>query len=397
MWEGKCVVLGVTGGIAAYKACDLVSRLKKLGIDIRVIMTKGATQFVQPLTFESLSGNPVAVDLFDTPSHWEIEHIAWAKKADVFVVAPASANFIGKVANGIADDMLTTTVMATKAPVLIAPAMNTNMYLNPIVQDNMTKLKAYGYHFISPESGRLACNDLGIGKLVNNDDLMDALLTLLENKKDLSGQNVLITAGGTKEAIDPVRYITNHSSGKMAYAIAKNCLLRGAEVKLITSSSLRAPYGVSAVMVDSAEAMFKAVDEAYNQANYVVFAAAVADYTPTEPAEQKRKKDAEFLELTLKKTQDIAYHFGQLKKEAFHVGFSAETENLLTYAQGKLDKKNLDMIVANDVSATDSGFHVDHNRVTILDRRGGQLDIPLKSKEKVAEDIVDYMVRLSGK
>lgn len=397
MWEGKCVVLGVTGGIAAYKACDLVSRLKKLGIDVNVIMTKGATKFVQPLTFESLSGNPVAVDLFDTPSHWDIEHIAWAKKADVFVVAPASANFIGKVAGGIADDMLTTTVMATKAPVLIAPAMNTNMYLNPIVQDNMTKLKSYGYHFISPESGRLACNDIGLGKLVNNDDLMEALLTLLEPKKDLLGRHVLITAGGTKEAIDPVRYITNHSSGKMAYAIAKTCLLRGADVTLITSSALRVPYGAYAVQVDSAEEMFKAVETAYPQADFAVFAAAVADYTPVEPAEQKRKKDDEVIQLTLKKTQDIAHHFGQLKKKAFHVGFSAETENLLAYAQLKLDKKNMDMIVANDVSGKESGFHVDQNRVTILDRAGDRLDIPLMSKEKVAEAIVDYMIRLSGK
>jgi len=335
------------------------------------------------------------VDLFETPNHWEIEHIAWAKRADVFVVAPASANFIGKVAGGIADDMLTTTVMATLAPVLIAPAMNTNMYLNPIVQDNITKLKGYGYHFISPESGRLACNDVGLGKLVNNDDLMDAIAMLLEEKNDLAGKKVLITAGGTKEAIDPVRYITNHSSGKMAYALAKNCAMRGATVKVITSSELRVPYGVDVVPVKSAEDMFQAVEVAYDDADFVIFAAAVADYTPLEPATQKRKKDEDHLTLTLKKTQDIAHYFGQIKTKAFHVGFSAETEKVLEYAQGKLIKKKFDMIVANDVSGADAGFHVDDNRVTILNRSGGVTDLPLMSKDLVAVAIVDEMIKLS--
>lgn len=391
-----CVVLGVTGGIAAYKACDLVSRLKKMDMDVFVIMTHAATQFVQPLSFESLSGNPVAVDLFDTPKHWEIEHIAWAKKADVFVIAPASANFIGKVASGIADDMLTTTVMATQAPVLVAPAMNTNMYLNPVVQSNIERLKAFGYHFIEPEAGRLACNDVGLGKLVNNDDLVEAILALLEPRKDLKDRQVLITAGGTKEAIDPVRYITNHSSGKMAYALAKNCIARGAKVTLVTSSNLRPPYGATVIPVVTAEDMFRAVEEVYSLAEFVIFAAAVADYTPANPTTQKRKKDAEVLDLTLKKTKDIAAHFGQLKTYAIHVGFAAETEHLVEHAIGKLRNKRFDLIVANDVSSEDAGFHVDYNRVTLIDAEERHIDMPLMSKDAVADEIINAMLRLEN-
>lgn len=392
MVRGKCVLLGVTGGIAVYKACDLVSRMRKLGIDVRVIMTEGATQFVSPLTFESLSNHPVAVDVFQTPKAWEIEHISWAKRADACLIAPATANFIGKVAGGVADDMLTTTIMATKAPVLIAPAMNTNMYLNPIVQDNIEKLKQYGYRFVAPESGRLACSDEGVGKLANNDDLMEALLMLLEPKKDLAGKHVLITGGGTREAIDPVRYITNHSSGKMAYALARECLRRGASVKLISSAHLGDPYGAEMVRVDSAQEMYEAVEVEYPWADYAIFTAAVADYTPSEPSAQKRKKDQDILTLTLKRTLDIAESFGKRKDRAIHVGFSAETEQVLTYAAEKLKKKQFDLIVANDVSAEGAGFNGDTNIVTILDQKGGKTALPLLTKAAVATAVIDAML-----
>lgn len=390
MLTGKNVVLGVCGGIAAYKAADIVSRLKKLGAGVDVIMTESATKFVAPLTFQALSQNPVVVDMFDEPKSWDIQHISLAKKADIFVVAPATANIIGKVAGGIADDMLSTTIMATKAPVLFAPAMNSNMYENPIVQDNINKLKKYGYMFTNPASGRLACGDIGVGKLADVDDIIDDICISLNDKKDYKGLTVMVTAGPTIEAIDPVRYITNHSSGKMGYAIAECARNRGANVILVSGpSSIKPPRHVEIINVKSNHEMYDAVMECFNRCDIVIKAAAPADYRPVEYFSEKIKKTEDELVLRLQKNTDILKEIGKLKENKILVGFAAESQDLIDNARDKILKKNLDFIVANDITSKDTGFKSDDNRVCIIDRHGNIDDIPKMSKIELADVILD--------
>jgi phosphopantothenoylcysteine decarboxylase/phosphopantothenate--cysteine ligase len=392
MLEGVNIVLGVTGGVAVYKACDLVSRLKKLGATIDVIMTASACEFVAPLTFQSLALNRVITDMFDRPNVWDIEHISLAKKADVFVIAPATANVIGKIANGIADDMLTTTVMATKAPVLIAPAMNTVMYENPILQANIEKLKALGYHFVEPESGRLACNDIGKGKLAAPEEILRHIEKLLYTKSDFAGKRVLITAGPTAEAIDPVRFITNRSSGIMGYNLAKIAALRGAQVTLISGpTALEPPKDVTFVSVRSAQEMYEAVMCYRTSADVFIATAAVADYRPSELATQKMKKTDGDLTLSLTRNPDILQNVGQTKESLYVVGFSVETENVIENSWKKLHKKNLDLLVVNDVTQAGAGFGTDTNIVTFLTKHGDRKDFPIMPKAEVAEAILDYI------
>lgn len=396
--EGVNVVLGVTGGIAVYKACDLVSRLKKLGANIDVIMTKSATEFVAPLTFQSLALNRVVTDMFDAPQTWDIEHISLAKKADIFVIAPATANIIGKIAGGIADDMLSTTVMATRAPVLIAPAMNTQMYENPIVQENIRKLKALGYYFVEPESGRLACNDVGKGKLANPEEILRQIQKVLYPKKDLLGKRILMTAGPTAEAIDPVRYVTNHSTGIMGYTLADVAIMRGAEVTLVTGpTALQAPKEATVVQVRSAVEMAAEVMSRKDQADIFIATAAVADYRPAQVAANKIKKQDGDVVLSMTRNPDILYSVGQDKGALYTVGFSVETEQVIENSKAKLKKKNLDLLVVNDVTKPGAGFGTDTNIVTFLTRDGKAVDYPLMSKRQVSEEILDYVVRDLGR
>ena len=389
----KCVVLGVTGSIAAYKAAELVSRLKKRDIDVRVIMTEAATKFVAPLTFETLSLNPAVTDMFSRETPWEVEHIALAKRADVFVVAPASANFIGKFAAGIADDMLTTTVMATKAPVMIAPAMNTNMYESAAVQENIGILRRRGCEFIEPESGLLACGDTGRGRLAEPAELERRIMERLEQKRDLEGMKLLVTAGATREDIDPVRYITNRSSGKMGFAIAEAAARRGAEVTLVCGiSALKTPYGVKRIDVVSSDYMFEAVDALFGKCDALVMAAAPADFTPAEKAAQKLKKNGrQDMTLELRATRDILKAMGAKKGGRTIVGFAAETQNIRENALKKLEEKNLDMIAANDVAGENTGFGVDTNAVTLFIRGGGERSIALADKSIVADRLLDEL------
>lgn len=389
----KCVVLGVTGSIAAYKAAELVSRLKKRDIDVRVIMTEAATKFVAPLTFETLSLNPAVTDMFSRETPWEVEHIALAKRADVFVVAPASANFIGKFAAGIADDMLTTTVMATKAPVMIAPAMNTNMYESAAVQENIGILRRRGCEFIEPESGLLACGDTGRGRLAEPAELERRIMERLEQKRDLEGLKLLVTAGATREDIDPVRYITNRSSGKMGFAIAEAAARRGAEVTLVCGiSALKTPYGVKRIDVVSSDDMFEAVDALFGECDALVMAAALADFTPAEKAAQKLKKNGrQDMTLELRATRDILKAMGAKKGGRTIVGFAAETQNIRENALKKLEEKNLDMIAANDVAGENTGFGVDTNAVTLFIRGGGERSIALADKSIVADRLLDEL------
>ncbi len=389
----KCVVLGVTGSIAAYKAAELVSRLKKRDIDVRVIMTEAATKFVAPLTFETLSLNPAVTDMFSRETPWEVEHIALAKRADVFVVAPASANFIGKFAAGIADDMLTTTVMATKAPVMIAPAMNTNMYESAAVQENIGILRRRGCEFIEPESGLLACGDTGRGRLAEPAELERRIMERLEQKRDLEGLKLLVTAGATREDIDPVRYITNRSSGKMGFAIAEAAARRGAEVTLVCGiSALKTPYGVKRIDVVSSDDMFEAVDALLGKCDALVMAAAPADFTPAEKAAQKLKKNGrQDMTLELRATRDILKAMGAKKGGRTIVGFAAETQNIRENALKKLEEKNLDMIAANDVAGENTGFGVDTNAVTLFIRGGGERSIALADKSIVADRLLDEL------
>jgi phosphopantothenoylcysteine decarboxylase/phosphopantothenate--cysteine ligase len=391
----KVVVLGVTGGIAAYKALDIVSRLKKLDIDVHVIMTDSAEHFVTPLSFQSMSQNAVITDMFKEPKTFEIQHISLAKKADVFIVVPATANIIGKVANGIADDMLSTTIMATRAPVLFAPAMNTNMYENAIVQKNIASLKALGYSFVEPAFGRLACGDVGRGKLADVEDIMEHIEMLLHNNKDLSGKKFLITAGPNCEDIDPVRYITNRSSGKMGYALAKAARNRGADVTLVSGPvSLKKPYGTKVIDIYSAEDMYKAVDEHFDGCDVLIGAAAVADYRPKEVSSSKIKKTDDDMFIPLTRNKDIIKEMGIRKTHQILVGFAAETDNLLENAKAKIQKKNLDMIVANDVKATGSGFKSDTNTARIIKSSGEILDLPNMPKEQLSDAILDCIVEI---
>lgn len=391
----KTVVLGVTGGIAAYKALDIVSGLRKRNICVYVIMTEAACRFVTPLSFQSLSQNYVISDMFKEPKSFEIEHVSLAMKADLFLIAPATANIIGKIAGGIADDMLSTTVMATKAPVLFAPAMNTNMYNNPILQRNIEVLKSYGYHFIEPDEGRLACGVTGKGKLADTEKILDIIEMYLYDNKDLKNKKVLVTAGPTREDIDPVRYITNRSSGKMGYAIARAARNRGAQVTLISGpSNLSAPMGVNFVRIYSAEDMYNQVMKYYDCADIVIKSAAVSDYRPEIINTDKIKKTDNNMNIKLVKNRDILYELGKLKKSQLLIGFAAETNNLDEYACSKLLSKNLDMIVANDVTMEKSGFDLDTNTVKIFLRNGETIQLPNMPKSEAAYAIIDYALKV---
>ncbi|CEQ31311.1 coenzyme A biosynthesis bifunctional protein [[Clostridium] sordellii] len=396
MLKDKTVVLGVSGGIAVYKACDLVSKLKKAGINVHVIMTKSATEFVVPLTFQTLSQNYVVEDMFESPKTWDVEHISLAKKADLFVLAPATANVIGKVANGISDDMLTTTVMATKAKVLVAPAMNTNMYENPIVQRNIQILKDLNYEFVEPESGRLACGDVGSGKLASVDTIFEKIISLLNVEQDLKGTSIIVTAGPTVESIDPVRYITNRSTGKMGYSIAKKAIERGADVTLISGpTNILPPQNLKKfIKTESAEDMYNAVLENIKDNQVVIKSAAVADYKPKGYSDKKIKKSDDDLSIKLDRTKDIALEIGKIKEDKILVGFAAETNDLLENAKGKIKKKNLDFIVANDLTQEGAGFGVDTNIVKVIDKDGIISEYPKMKKEEVADVILDKIKTL---
>ncbi len=388
MSEKKNIVVAVTGGIAAYKACELTSRLKKAGYEVRCIMTEHAQAFLTPLTLETLSGAPVVSDLFVRSTQWNVEHIALAKWADVFVIAPATANVIGKIASGIADDFLTTCVMATEAPVVVVPAMNTHMYDNPINQRNMATLAELGYLFVEPVVGNLACGDEGKGKMAEPCDIVRFIDNL--NKQDLEGLRLLVTAGPTREAIDPVRYLTNHSSGKMGYAIAEQAAKRGALVTLVSGPvSLPTPPGVRRIDVQTAIEMREAVLAGFEQSDAVVKAAAVADYRPSEISEQKIKKGEGDWQLTLVRNPDILAELGQRKQQQILVGFAAETNDVEQNALKKLSRKQLDMIVANDLTETGSGFGVDTNKVTIYHADGDVQRLPVMSKKAVADALLD--------
>lgn len=396
MFKDKTVVIGVSGGIAVYKTLDVISRLKKLGVNVNVIMTKSATEFVTPLSFQSLSQNYVVCDMFEDPKTWDVEHISLAKKADVFLIAPATANVIGKMATGIADDMLTTTVMATKAKVLIAPAMNTNMYENPVVQRNINTLKELGYNFVEPESGRLACGDIGRGKLATPETIVDEVVKLLSTKQDLKGKSIIITAGPTMESIDPVRFISNRSSGKMGYAIASQAINRGADVTLISGpTNLTPPQNLKKlVRIESAKDMYDAVIENFDENQVIIKSAAVADYKPKDYSDKKIKKSNDDLSIELDRNKDIAYEIGKIKKDKILVGFAAETNDLIENAKGKVQKKNLDFIVANDLTKEGAGFGVDTNIVKIIDKQGSVKEYPKMKKEEVANVILDKITML---
>ena len=396
MLKDKTVVIGVSGGIAVYKTLDVVSRLRKLGVNVNVIMTKSATEFVTPLSFQSLSQNYVVCDMFEEPKTWDVEHISLAKRADVFLIAPATANVIGKIANGIADDMLTTTVMATKAKVLIAPAMNTNMYENPILQRNINTLKELGYNFVEPESGRLACGDTGKGKLASPETIVDEVVKLLSKDQDLKGKSIIVTAGPTVESIDPMRYITNRSTGKMGYSIAKEAIERGADVTLITGpTNLTPPQNLKKlVKIESAKDMYEAVLANLDENDVVIKSAAVADYKPKNYSNKKIKKSDDDLVIELDRNKDIAQEIGKIKNNKILVGFAAETNDLIENASLKIKKKNLDFIVANDLTKEGAGFGVDTNIVKIIDKEGNITEYPKMKKEEVANIILDKIKEL---
>lgn len=391
MLKGKCVVLGVTGSIAAYKIANLASALVKLHADVTVIMTENATNFIHPITFETLTGNKCLVDTFDRNFQYSVEHVSLAKKADIFMVAPASANVIGKLAGGIADDMLTTTILACKCKKFISPAMNTNMFENQIVQDNLQKLQNYGFEVIQPASGYLACGDTGAGKMPEPEVLLSYILRELAHEKDLVGKKVLVTAGPTQEKIDPVRYITNHSTGKMGYAIAENCMRRGADVTLVTGKvAIQPPMFVKVVPIVSAAEMAEAVKASSNEQDIIIKTAAVADYRPATPVDEKiKKKDGvDDSKIELERTEDILAYLGLHKKEGqFLCGFSMETENMLENSRAKLAKKNVDMIVANNLKVEGAGFGTDTNVVTLITKEDCK-ELELMSKADVAEAIV---------
>lgn len=385
MLKGKNIVLAVTGSIAAYKIANLASMLGKLHAKVTVLMTANATNFINPITFETLTGNKCLIDTFDRNFQYNVEHVSLAKETDLVLVAPASANVIGKIANGIADDMLTTTVMACSCKKIIAPAMNTHMYLNPIVQDNMNKLRRFGMEVITPDTGHLACGDDGIGKMPSEQVLLDYILKEIAFEKDLAGKKVLVTAGATMEKIDPVRYISNHSTGKMGYAIAENAMLRGADVTLITGkSALTPPLFVNVVPVISAQDMFDAVRDCMEEQDIIIKAAAVADYRPVNPAEEKIKKQEDDMSIRLERTDDILGYIGEHKKPGqFICGFSMETQNMIENSRKKLLKKKADMIVANNLKQEGAGFGVDTNIVTFITADDVE-EMPIMSKEEVA-------------
>lgn len=390
MLKGKTVVLGVTGSIAAYKMANLTSMLTKLHCDVHVIMTKNATNIINPITFETLTARKCLVDTFDRNFNYNIEHVALGEKADVVLVAPASADVIGKMAAGIADDMLTTTILACKCKKIVAPAMNTNMYENPIVQANLKKLKEFGMEVIEPASGMLACRVEGKGKLPSEEVLLEYILREIQFEKDMTGKKVLVTAGATQEAIDPVRYITNHSTGKMGYALAKIAMRRGADVTLITApTNLPAPLFADVVPVVSAQEMFDAVKERAPQMDIIIKAAAVADYTPVSVSDEKIKKKDGDLSLPMRRTTDILAYLGEHRKPGqFICGFSMETENLVENSKKKLQKKNADLIVANNLRDEGAGFGTDTNVVTFV-MEEGIVELPCMSKEEVAEAVLD--------
>ena len=394
MLSNKTIIVGVTGGIAAYKACDVVSKLKKLNANIHVIMTESACEFVQPMTFQTLSNNFVINDMFKEPKTWEVEHIELAKKADAFLIVPATANFIGKLAAGIADDMLTTTVMATRAPVIIAPAMNTNMYTNRIVQANMDKLGDLGYRFIDPASGRLACGDIGAGKLADVDDILAFIVDFFEKEsvaKDLAGRRIMISAGPTIEAIDPVRYITNRSSGKMGYAIAKRAVARGAQVTLVSGKTdLEVPEGLAKfISIESADDLYENLVGEFDSNDVVIQSAAVADYKPKSYSDKKIKKKDSDLRIDLCRNKDIAQELGKIKGNKVLVGFAAETNDVLENAAKKIKKKNLDFIVANDLTMQGAGFSTETNIVKIIEADGRIKEYPKLLKSEVGDIILD--------
>ena len=391
-----CVVLGVTGGIAVYKACELLRLLQKRGIDVFVVMTQNACRFVAPLTFETLSGHPVAVDTFDRPQMWEVEHIALAKRADLLLIAPATANIMGKMACGIADDMLSTTVMATRAPVLVAPAMNTGMWENAAVQQNVKTLRARGVEIVAPVSGHLACGDNGAGKLEDVAVIAERACELLFAKKDMEGLRVMVTAGPSREALDPVRYISNRSSGKMGYAIAQAAQKRGAEVTLLSGPvAIEAPQGVKLVPFTTTQELLDRASELAQEQDLLIQAAAPADYRAKEVAPQKIKKQGgEPMTFTLVENPDVAATLGKAKRSGqVFVGFAAETNDVLAHARDKLARKNLDMIVANDVTRPGAGFDVDTNIVTLI-TKDGQEALPMMSKAEVAQRILDRALAL---
>jgi phosphopantothenoylcysteine decarboxylase/phosphopantothenate--cysteine ligase len=398
MLADRCVVLGVTGGIAAYKAVEVASRLRKLGATVYVVMTRAAANFVTPLTFREISGNPVVTTLWDEPKMWNVEHIALAARADLFLIAPATANVIGKLAAGIADDMLTTAAMATTAPVLLAPAMNCDMYRNPVVQANLARLAGLGYHILPPDDGPLACGAEGPGRLPDPAVIVEKAAALLGAGGDLHGKKVLVTAGPTREAIDPVRYIGNRSSGKMGYAVARAAAARGADVVLVAGpTALTPPPGVRVVPVETAAEMLAAVLAEYGGCDVVVKAAAVADYRPLSPAVHKIKKQGGELTLALTKTEDILAELGRRKQGQVLVGFAAETRDLAANAGEKLARKNLDMVVANDVTRPGAGFGGDTNIVRLLYRDGRAEDLGLMSKDALAVMILDRICGLLPK
>lgn len=395
MFENKSIIIGVSGGIAAYKTAYIVSALSKTAADVNVIMTENACEFIRPIVFETLTGNKCYVDTFDRNFNFDVEHISLAKKADVFLVAPATANVIAKIANGIADDMLTTTFLASKCKKIISPAMNTAMFENQITQNNIAKLKEYGIDVIEPQSGLLACGDTGTGKMPEPGYLFDVIEREIAREKDMLGKKVLVTAGATMEALDPVRFLTNHSSGKMGFAIAKEAMLRGAEVTVVkANTTAEIPNFVNVVEVSSAGDMFNAVKAVSNQQDIIVKAAAVADYTPESYVDSKIKKKDGDLSIALKRTKDILKYLGENKKEGqFLCGFSMETDNMLKNSKAKLSKKNADMIVANNLKDAGSGFKTDTNAVTLITKNGHKL-LELKSKADVAKEIFDEILSL---
>ena len=397
MLKGKTVVLGVTGSIAAYKMANVASMLVKLHADVHVIMTENACQFITPVTFETLTGNKCMVDTFDRNFQFHVAHISIAKKADVLLVAPASANVIGKLANGIADDMLTTTAMACTCQKIVAPAMNTNMYHNPILQDNLKKLEGYGFTVIAPEKGLLACRDIGDGKMPSEDVLVGYILREIAHEKDLAGMKVIVTAGPTQESVDPVRYITNHSTGKMGYELAKAAMLRGAEVTLVSGvTNLEPPMFVDYVQVKSAGDMFEAMKSRFLDNDIIIKAAAVADYKPKSYSDEKTKKKDGEMSIELDRTQDILKYLGEHRREGqFYCGFSMETQNMLENSRVKLDKKNIDMVVANNLKIAGSGFGTDTNVVTMISKEE-EIQLELLSKAEVAHKILDEILKLKA-
>lgn len=398
MLKGKTVLLGITGSIAAYKIAYLASALHKLHADVHVLMTENATNFINPITFETLTGNKCLVDTFDRNFQFQVEHVSIAKKADVVMIAPVSANVIGKLANGLADDMLTTTVMACRCQKILAPAMNTAMYENPVVQDNIRKLQTYGYEVITPASGYLACGDTGAGKMPEPETLLEYILKEAAFQKDLAGKKLLVTAGPTQEAIDPVRCLTNHSSGKMGYAIAKMAMLRGAEVTLVSGpTAIEPPLFVKVVPVTSARDMFEAVTGLSDEQDIIIKAAAVADYRPKQVSEDKVKKKDDQASIELERTDDILKYLGQHKKQGqFLCGFSMETRDMIRNSRAKLEKKNLDMVAANNLKVEGAGFQGDTNVLTLI-TQDEEVSLPLMSKEDAALKILDKILLLTTK